>query len=57
MLLEERRINMPTLKLEQMVFILSSHDNFKNEKNSVETMFTQKGHTALFLPKFHCELN
>lgn len=40
-----------------MVIILSQHDDFINEKNSLETMLTGKGHTALFLPKFHCELN
>ena len=40
-----------------MQMILSQHDDFKNEKNALETMITDKGHTALFLPKFHCELN
>ena len=40
-----------------MIVILSQHDDFKNEKNSLETLLSGKGHTAVFLPKFHCELN
>ena len=35
----------------------SEHANFKNEKNSLETMLTGKEHTAVFFLKFHCELN
>ena len=57
MILEERGINTASLKLEQMIVILSQHDDFKNEKNSLETMLIGKGHTTVFLPKFHCELN
>ena len=57
MILEERGIYTKTLKLEDLIVILSQHDDFKNEKNSLETMLTGKGHTAVFLPKFHCELN
>ena len=34
--------------------ILSQHDSFKNE---MITLLTGKEHTAVFLPKFHCELN
>ena len=57
MISEERGIYTKTLKLEDLIVILSQHDDFKNEKNSLETMLTGKGHTAVFLPKFHCELN
>lgn len=57
MVLEERGIRTSMLKLEQLTTILSQHDNFKNEKSSLETMLSGKGHTAIFLPKFHCELN
>ena len=57
MILEERGIRTSSLKLEQLIVILSQHDDFKNEKNSLETMLSGKGHTAVFLPKFHCELN
>ena len=40
-----------------MQVILSQHDDFKNEKNALETMLESRGHVAVFLPKFHCELN
>ncbi len=33
------------------------HDDFKNEKPKVLHFLEDKGHTAYFLPKFHCELN
>ena len=54
---EERGINTSTLKLEDMQIILANHDDFKNEKNALDTFLEKKGHTALFLPKFHCEFN
>ena len=57
MILEERGIRTKTLKLEDLIVILSQHDDFKNEMNSLETLLTGKEHTAVFLPKFHCELN
>ena len=57
MILEERGICTKTLKLEDLIVILGQHDDFKNEMNSLETMLTGKEHTAVFLPKFHCELN
>ena len=56
-ILEERGICTKTLKLEDLIVILGQHDDFKNEMNSLETMLTGKEHTAVFLPKFHCELN
>ncbi len=37
--------------------ILKGHDDFKNEKPKVLHFLEDKGHTAYFLPKFHCELN
>lgn len=56
-ILQERRINTRTLKLTDMQMVLSKHDDFKNERSALQTMIESKGHTALFLPKFHCELN
>ena len=55
--LEERGINTDTLNGDQMRVILSNHDDFKNEKPRVIRFLEEKGHTALFLPKFHPELN
>ena len=57
MILEERGINTATLKLEDMKIILSCHDDFKNEKSALHQKLEAKGHTVLFVPKFHCELN
>ena len=36
---------------------LSSHPDFKNERNMVERFLVEKGHICVFLPKFHPELN
>ena len=55
--LEERGINTRTLVAEQMKEILAQHDDFKNEKSRVEHFLESKGHTVIFLPKFHPELN
>ena len=55
--LEERGINTQTLKGEQMRTILRNHDDFKNEQPKIIRFLEEKGHRALFLPKFHPELN
>ena len=57
LVLQEKGINTSRLKLEQMQIILANLYHFKDEVSSLETMLTSKGHTAMFLPKFHCELN
>ena len=56
-ILEERGINTSSLTGPQMKKFLSNHEDFKNEKPKVITYLSQRGHTALFLPKFHPELN
>ena len=45
------------MKLEDMRAILADHDNFKNEKCHVDRFLSNVGHTCVFIPKFHCELN
>ncbi len=57
MILEERGINTSTLILDQMREILANHPDFKGEINALDKMVRENGHTPLFLPKFHCELN
>ena len=57
LILEERGINTTNLKLQDLRIILSNHDDFKNEKNALDTFVCSKGHTVVYLPKFHCELN
>ena len=56
-ILEERGINTSRMKADDMRTVLSFHDDFVNEKTIVEHFITDKSHTCLFLPKFHCELN
>ena len=55
--LTERGINCSTLKKDDMIKILSQHDDFRDEKTIVESYLLAKGHLVMFFPKFHCELN
>ena len=55
--LKERGFNADVLNGTQMREILKNHDDFRNEKPKVITFLASKGHTALFLPKFHPEIN
>lgn len=56
-ILQERGINVSTLKAEDMRTILSNHDDFLKEKTEVEHYIDSRGFKCFFLPKFHCELN
>ena len=56
-ILAERGINTARMKADDMRIVLSNHDDFKHEKTNVEHYVESRGHIALFLPKFHCELN
>lgn len=55
--LEERGINTDSLHKEDMQMILRNHDDFHNEKPRIFHFLEQKGHKAIFLPKFYPELN
>ena len=57
LVLEERGYNIRGMKLDEMRSTLASHDDFKNEKCRVDSFLSSCGHTCVFLPKFHCELN
>ena len=57
LVLEERGYDTKGMKLDEMRSILAGHDDFKNEKCHVDTVLTDCGHTCVFIPKFHCELN
>jgi hypothetical protein len=37
--------------------ILSNHKDFFEEKSQIEELITERGYKAIFLPKFHCEIN
>lgn len=56
-ILEERGINTSQMVKDDMRIILSNHEDFKTEKTIVEHYCDQEGVMAIFLPKFHCELN
>ena len=57
LVLQERGYDTRKMLLEEMQNILAEHDDFKNEKCRVDTFLTSCGHTCVFIPKFHCELN
>ena len=40
-----------------MRVILANHDDFKNEMPRLTHFLESRGHIALFLPKFHVEIN
>ena len=56
-ILAERGINTTRMKADDMRVVLPNHDDFVKEKTSIEHFVEGHGHLALFLPKFHCELN
>ena len=57
MVLQGRGISTHGKNKEWMQKELSEHSDFKHEKSMIETLLVQRGHTPLFLPKFHPELN
>ena len=54
--LTERGINCVTLKKYDRIKILSQHDDFRDKKN-IESYLLSKGHSVMFFPKVHCEIN
>ena len=57
MVLEERGVNTHKLVKEQMIEILSSHNDFRNKKNKVQRLLVRFEQQVMFIPKFHPELN
>ena len=48
-ILEEKGINVNVLKLEHVRIILANHDDFKNEKNALETFLGEEWpHSSIF---------
>ena len=56
-ILEERGVNTKGMKAEKMREVLGEMSDFKYEKTKVEKLVSSRGHRAIFIPKFHCELN
>ena len=55
--LEEREIDTNRMRAPDMRLVLGAHTDFKYEKTALEHFMQERGHRAIFLPKFHCELN
>ena len=56
-ILEERGIDTTSMREADMRLVLGNHDDFKFEKTALEHFMQEKGQCAVYLPKFHCELN
>ena len=56
-LAERGTINTVRMKADDMRTMLSNHDDFMDKKVELEYYIEGRRHVALFLPKFHCELN
>ena len=54
--LEERGINTERMRADDMRIVLANHEDFHSETTLVESFLVRRGHIALFIPKFHCEL-
>ncbi len=55
--LKERGINTEKMRGDDMRIVLANHEDFRMEKTIVEHFLCNRGHTVLFVSKFHCELN
>ena len=55
--LEERGVNTRGMKASRMREVLGEMSDFKFEKTKVERLVSARGYRAIFIPKFHCELN
>ena len=55
--LEERGRNTINMKADDRHTVLSFHEDFQTEKTIVQRFIVAEGQMALYLPKFHCELN
>ena len=57
MVLQERRVDTKGINAEKMRETLSKYPDFANSKTIVQEKIEARGHTCMFIPKFHCELN
>ena len=55
--LQERGIDTSRMKAADMRLVLRNHADFKHEKTALEHLVQEKRQRAIYLPKFHCELN
>ena len=57
LILQERGVDTTGMRAADMRLVLANHENFKYEKTALKCLMQEKGQCALFLPKFHYELN
>jgi len=55
--LTERGLFREGMVKEDMVEVLSAQPDFANQPTLIEEFLSSRGHVAIFLPKFHAELN
>lgn len=55
--LQERSVDTSGMLKADMVKKLEAMHDFQHQRSKVEELVNSKGHRAIFLPKFHCELN
>ena len=55
--LQERGIDTSRMKAADMRLVSRNHADFKHEKTALEHLVQEKRQRAIYLPKFHCELN
>ena len=56
-ILSERKVDTSKMVADEMREALSKCSDLKNEKCMIEQLLRTNGHIAVFLPKFHPELN
>lgn len=55
--LTERGVDTRRMKADDLRRVLGEMSDFKYEKTKVEHMVSNRGYRAIFIPRFHCELN
>lgn len=55
--LTERGVDTRRMKADDLRRVFGEMSDFKYEKTKVEHMVSNRGYRAIFIPKFHCELN
>lgn len=56
-ILQERGVDTARMLKDQMVTIIKSHPDFRDQRPWLEELCKKAGHSIIFLPKFHPELN
>ena len=55
--LQERGVDTSRIKAADMRLVMGSHADLKDENTALEHLVQEKRQCAIYLPKWHCELN